>query len=286
MSQDIEKIAVARQMHGEGRLMREIAQALGVCLGTTSIWTRGILAYKKPAVDPRKKEVLPILERMHSEGRRIAEIAASTGVPAPTLYGWRHELGLPRKLRSVYVTDEMRQRSRAQFSRDPDGHLRAKAARLYLQEEKSTPEIAQALGVTPTTASAWLKSAGIEASSGVTVNTRQKLRLVNLGPKCWNWKGGITPDRVRLRIACNDHTCRDCGQRGGTLNAQHIYPFPSYPELKFEATNLLTLCKRCHAAYHKAAGGPVHAVIGPFLAAKKKFEVHELPALYHYCIAA
>jgi transposase-like protein len=286
MSQDIEKVAVARQMRGEGRLLREIAQALGVSLRTACIWTRGILAYKKPAVDPRKEEVLPILERMHCEGRRISEIAASTGVSAPTLYGWRHELGLPRKLRSVHVTDEMHQRSRAQFSRNPDGHLRAKAARLFLQEEKSTLEIAQAFGVTPTTVSAWRKSAGIEARSGVTVNTRQKLRLVNLGAKCWNWKGGITPARVRLRISREDHSCRDCWQRGSALNAHHIYPFQSHPELKFEVTNLLTLCKRCHAAFHKAAGGPMHAIIGPLLAAKKKFEARELPALYHYRIAA
>jgi transposase-like protein len=298
MSRNIEKVELARRMRSEGRLVREIAKAHGVCVATASAWTIGALPHKKHGADPKKKRVLPILERMYRQGIPITEIATAVGVPAPTLYGWRLEMGLARNRRTIYVTEQMRQRSRAQFSRDPDGRLAAEAARLYLQAEQSTPEIAQALGVTPPTVSAWLKSAGIEARSGFTVRTRQKLRLANLGPTRWNWKGGITPDRVRLRVsldmklareACfkrDDYSCRDCGQRGGKLNAHHIWPFQSYPELKFEVTNLLTLCKHCHDAFHKANGGPVHAVIGPFLAAKKKSEVRELPAVYQYRLAA
>lgn len=279
-------------------MLREISQALGVCEATASLWVRGVLPYNRPPVALRKEKVLPILERMYREGHPISEIAASTGVPAPTLFGWRHELRLPRNRRSVYVTEEIRRRTRAQFSRDPDGKLTAEAARLYVQEEKSTPEIAQALGVTPTTVSTWLKSAGIEARQVCTLSTRKKLRQANLGSKRWNWKGGITPDRVRLRIsldmklareACfkrDDYTCRDCGQRGGKLNAHHIWPFQSYPELKFEVSNLLTMCKRCHDAFHRAAGGNMHPTIGPFLPAKKKYEVREPRARYVIRMAA
>src|ERR1700733_8365749 len=113
MTPEIEKIVLARQMRSEGRLLREIAQTLGVCIATASLWVRGILTFNRPPVDPRKEQVLPVLKRMYSEGRPISEVAAATGVPAPTLYGWRHELKLPRNRRSVYVTEEMRQRSRA-----------------------------------------------------------------------------------------------------------------------------------------------------------------------------
>jgi hypothetical protein len=60
----------------------------------------------------------------------------------------------------------------------------------------------------------------------------------------------------------------------------------SYPQLKFEVSNLLTLCKHCDDAFHKAAGSPVHATIGPFLPAQKKFEVREQPAIYQYRLAA
>jgi transposase-like protein len=285
-------------MRTEGRLTREIAVALGVSQPTASAWTIGILPHKRQGLIQRKRQVLPVLQRMYEEGIPITSIASITGIPPGTLYGWRIELGLPRNRRSVYVTAEIRQRSRAQFSRDLDGRLATEAARLYMQEEKSTPEIAQALGVTPPTVSCWLKSAGIEARKGITVRTREKLRQANLGSKRWNWTGGITPERVRLRVSLDmklarescfrrdDYTCRDCGQRGGKLNAHHIYPFQSYPQLKFEVSNLLTRCKHCHDAFHKAAGVPVHATIGSFLPAQKKFEVREQPAIYQYRLAA
>jgi predicted transcriptional regulator len=293
-----EKIALARKLRAEGRFTGEIAKELGISQPTASAWTLGVLPYKTHGSPQKKKEVLPVLQRMYEEGIPITKIASITGIPAGTLYSWRLELGLPRNRRSVYVTDEVRQRSRAQFSRDPNGCLTAEAVRLYEQEEKSTPEIAQVLGVTPPTVSAWLKSAGIEARQGFTVGTREKLRQANLGSKRWNWKGGITPDRVRLRVsldmklareACfkrDDYTCRDCGQRGGKLNAHHIWPFQSYPQLKFEVSNLLTLCKKCHDAFHIAAGGNMHPTIGPFLPPKKKYEVREPRATYGIRMAA
>ena len=293
-----EKIALAKKLRAEGRLTGEIAKALGISQPTASAWTIGVLPYKKQGSPQRKTEVLPALQRMYEEGIPISKIASIVGIPAGTLYGWRLELGLPRNRRSVYVTDEIRQRSRAQFSRDPDGRLKAEPVRLYQTEKKSTPEIAQALGVTPTTVSAWLKSAGIAARQVSTVGTREKLRQAHLGAKCWNLKGGITPDRVRLRVsldmklareACfkrDDYTCRDCGQHGGKLNAHHIWPFQSYSQLKFEVSNLLTLCKQCHDAFHKAAGGHVHPSIGPFLPPKKKYEVREPRATYAIRMAA
>jgi len=285
-------------MRREGRYIREIADALGICVATASLWTLGTVPRKRPAPDPRKKVVLPTLERMYKNGFPISEIASIVGVPQGTLYDWRRQMGLTKNRRTVYVTEELRQRSHVQFTRDPDGRRAEEAARLYREEERSTPEIAKALGVTSSTVSAWLASKGIAARDSCTLRTRQRLREANLGAKQWNWKGGITPDRVRLRIsldmklareACfkrDDYTCHDCGQLGGRLNAHHIYPFQSYPELKFEVSNLLTLCKRCHDAFHKAAGGHVHPVIGPFLPPKKKLEVREAPARYEYRLAA
>jgi len=300
MKKDSVKATLARQIRSEGRLLREIAQALGVSPATASLWTIGVLPYNKHPVDPIKRGVLPVLERMNRGGAPITEIAAIVGVSAQRLYGWRLELGVPRNRRTTYVTDEMRARTHEQFTRDPDGRLKAEAGRLYVEESKSTPEVPKVLGVTSVTVSAWLKSAGVEIRSRTapTLGTRQKLRLVNLGAKRWNWKGEITSDRVRLRISLDmklarearfkrdDYPCRDCGHRGGKLNAHHIRPFQSFPELRFEVANLLTLCRQCHDSFHKANGGPVHAVIGPFLPARKKFEVRESPAIYRYRLAA
>ncbi len=68
------------------------------------------------------------------------------------------------------------------------------------------------------------------------------------------------------RLACferDEYTCRSCGQRGGKLNAHHVWPFHRFPELMYEVSNLVTLCKSCHDEFHKAAGGHVKVAIGP-----------------------
>jgi len=214
---------------------------------------------------------------MYREGRSITEIAAVTRLPAPTVFDWRRELELPKNRRTAYVTPEMRERTRKQFTRDSDGVLKREAARLY-SEGKTSVEIAQQMKVTSVTICDWLRSMGTTPRRNPTLATRQKLRIANLGAKRWNWKGGITPERVRLR-SCLDmkiarencfkrdaYTCRSCGQRGRRLNAHHIWPFQRFPQWKYELWNLLTLCKTCHDAFHKAAGGNTRMAIGPFFA--------------------
>lgn len=147
-------------------------------------------------------------------------------------------------------------------------------------------EIARALGISQPTASAWTRGG-------------ERLREANLGDKRWNWKGGVTPDRVRLRTSldmklarewCFDrdnYTCRSCGQRGGKLNAHHIWPFQRFPEWKFEVWNLVTLCKHCHDAFHKAAGGHVRIAIGPFFSEERKIgQVREPFGPYELSVAA
>ncbi|MGP8033770.1 MAG: HNH endonuclease [Steroidobacteraceae bacterium] len=284
MARDPNKVALARQMRGEGCLQREIAATLGISAPTASGWTRGVLPHGRRRAEARKLKVLSILARMYREGRSIKEIAASTGIPASTLFDWRRELDLPRNPRSVYVTAEMRERTRKQFTHDSDGVLKLEAARLYT-EGKTSIEIAQQMRVTSATVCDWLRSVGITPRRSPTVATRQKLRAANLGAKRWNWKGGITADRVRLRASLDmkiarescferdGYACRCCGERGGKLNAHHIWPFQRFPEWRYEVWNLLTLCKRCHDAFHQAAGGSVRMAIGPFFA--EQTEVRE-----------
>jgi transposase-like protein len=290
------KIARAREMRLEGKRHREIASALGVSAETASVWTRGVLPRGKQPTDPRKAQVLPLLERLYREGRSIPDIALITGVPPTTLFDWRRELGLPKNSRATYVTDEMRERISKSVSRDPDGKAKEWAARFYVENLLSTPEIATILHVTSPTVSAWLKKLNVRTRTEPLLRTREKLRAANLGAKRWNWKGGITPDRVRLRISLDmkvareccferdDYTCRSCAQRGGKLNAHHIWPFQRFPEWRYEVWNLLTLCKRCHDAFHNAAGGAVRMAIGPFFSNTN--EMREFPASREYPLAA
>ena len=79
----------------------------------------------------------------------------------------------------------------------------------------------------------------------------------------WNYKGGITPENRVIRnsekyknwrenVFDRDvYICQNCFQIGGELNAHQIKEFSKYPELRFEISNGLTLCKSCHINEHR-----------------------------------
>jgi hypothetical protein len=82
-------------------------------------------------------------------------------------------------------------------------------------------------------------------------------------PKNPRWKGGITPENARIRLSVDmkiwretvfrrdDFTCQECQTRGGDMNAHHIKPFCSHPELRFDVDNGLTVCEPCHRDIHR-----------------------------------
>jgi hypothetical protein len=58
-----------------------------------------------------------------------------------------------------------------------------------------------------------------------------------------DWRKGVF-DR-------DNYTCQRCNVRGGSLEAHHIKPFKDYFDLRYEQTNGITLCKKCHKETHK-----------------------------------
>lgn len=51
---------------------------------------------------------------------------------------------------------------------------------------------------------------------------------------------------VRLAVLKRDnYTCRNCGAKG-YLEVHHIKSWAAYPSLRFEMSNLISLCRKCH----------------------------------------
>lgn len=56
----------------------------------------------------------------------------------------------------------------------------------------------------------------------------------------------------RLHVFERDnYTCVFCRKHGIKLNAHHIKSYARYPELRYELSNGITLCEKCHRELHK-----------------------------------
>ena len=49
-------------------------------------------------------------------------------------------------------------------------------------------------------------------------------------------------------------TCQACGHHGGELNAHHLEAYDTSKEKRFEVENGVTLCQKCHLAFHSVYG--------------------------------
>lgn len=85
-----------------------------------------------------------------------------------------------------------------------------------------------------------------------------------MGEKSPTWKGGITPKNILIRNSLeykewrnnvfkrDNFTCQECNRRSCEkdhvyLEAHHIKPFATHPELRLTISNGITLCKECHS---------------------------------------
>jgi hypothetical protein len=97
-------------------------------------------------------------------------------------------------------------------------------------------------------------------------STRRKLSELRKGKNCNFWKGGVTPEHLRIKMSIewklwreavftrDNWTCQKYGVKGGTLHPHHIKNFSDNKELRFAIDNGITLSKRAHREFHKKYG--------------------------------
>ena len=86
-----------------------------------------------------------------------------------------------------------------------------------------------------------------------------------------SWRGGVTAEQKLLRkrfeyanwrtavYERDNYTCQCCGARGGKLNAHHINQFADYPKFRYDVSNGITLCVKCHDSIEN---GSFHNIYG------------------------
>lgn len=101
-------------------------------------------------------------------------------------------------------------------------------------------------------------SFGARTGMKTSDTTKDKLRLQKVGENNPSWRGGVSPNRVRLRNTTeykawrksvyerDNYTCQWCGEKGGELEADHITPYMIDNEQLLNTDNGQTLCKYCH----------------------------------------
>lgn len=81
-----------------------------------------------------------------------------------------------------------------------------------------------------------------------------------VGSKAANWRGGLTSENILLRQSSkyaewrlsvferDNFTCQmeECDGTEKYLEAHHIKKFSTFPRLRLEKDNGITLCKKCH----------------------------------------
>ena len=84
------------------------------------------------------------------------------------------------------------------------------------------------------------------------------------GEEHWNWQGGISfqndnrdsSQYKQWRMAVykkDNYCCVKCGSKI-KLNAHHIKSWKSFPNLRYEISNGITLCEKCHIEHHQKYG--------------------------------
>lgn len=145
--------------------------------------------------------------------------------------------------------------------------------REYVERELSSAEIATSIGCTDANVLFWLRKHGIPRRS---VSAARSLKhwgaagsanpmFGKTGAKNPRYVDGSSPERQRLYVQASGRAfLRQIYKRDGyrcvrcsapntgprTLHAHHIKPWAGNPTLRFDQSNVVTLCRPCHNWVH------------------------------------
>lgn len=142
----------------------------------------------------------------------------------------------------------------------------------YIHQQRSASDIAKQFGVGETAILYWLGKHGIPTRTISEVRAikhwgskgKDNPMFGRTGHLNYNWKGGVTPQRqaeyghpdvqkflksIRVR---EGRCCKRCGRKS-RLDVHHIKSWADYPTLRYEASNCVALCRKCHKWVHSNA---------------------------------
>ena len=103
------------------------------------------------------------------------------------------------------------------------------------------------------------------------------------GERCHFWRGGICKENERIRkspeykswrdqVFKRDlYTCVLCGSQG-YLHADHILPYSTHPQHRFDLSNGRTLCATCHMKTDTYGGKMIKKIAATVMRNDKVFE--------------
>lgn len=146
----------------------------------------------------------------------------------------------------------------------------------YVALGRSTGDIAKDTGFTEGAIFFWLRKHSIPRRSISEVRALKRWGAVGpdnpmfgkRGAECPRYVDGSSPERQRMYSRSegiqflqavyrrDNWTCKCCGEKKGgkrTLAAHHLKPWAGHPELRFDMSNVVSLCVRCHLWVHSKA---------------------------------
>jgi 5-methylcytosine-specific restriction protein A len=144
----------------------------------------------------------------------------------------------------------------------------------YITKQRSAASIAAEFSIGESGILYWLQKLGIPTRTMAETRAIKHWGLSGAANGMYGktgkanprWNGGHSPERqcayaksvwkelAKTILKRDGYKCQKCGKPHNAehkLQVHHIKPWSKYPELRFEESNLTTLCAKCHKNEHK-----------------------------------